>query len=248
MHPVLVSIGPFHIYSWGTMFALAFIVGTWLAAKEARRRGYDPGIVVDLAAYSVVSSLIGARLLYVLLDPSEFAGNPWRVLFITEGGLSLHGGVLGVMLMGIWFSRRYKVPFWGFADILAPSVPLGTAITRIGCFLNGCCYGVLTRVPWASFTRLASGPRHPTQIYEMLLDLVLFIYLWRKRDRIAFPGALFLDYVVGYSVIRFIVEYWRDVPHITPFLSVAQGASLVVIAGAYLMGKFLKRKAGRISP
>lgn len=229
------------------MFALAFIVGTWVAAKEAQRRGYNPGIVVDLAAYSVVSSLIGARLLYVLLDPSEFMENPWRVLFITEGGLSLHGGVLGVMLMGIWFSRRYKVPFWGFADIVAPSVPLGTAITRIGCFLNGCCYGVLTRVPWASFTRLASGPRHPTQLYEMLLDLVLFVYLWRERDRIAFPGALFLDYVVGYSIIRFVVEYWRDVPHITPYLSVAQGASLGIIALAYLLGKFLKRKAERMS-
>lgn len=227
------------------MFALAFITGTLLAAKEARRLGHDPGIIIDLAAYAVVSSLIGARLLYVLLDLKEFQGNFWKVFLLTEGGLSLHGGILGTLLMGIWFSRRYKVPFWDFADIVTPSVPLGTAIARIGCFLNGCCYGVATQVPWAIQTRLALGHRHPTQIYELLLDLLLFFYLLKRRSDIKYPGQLFIRYVVGYSIVRFIVEYWREVPYATSSLSVAQVASIGVIIGAFIFSVFLRR-SGRV--
>ena len=248
MHPVIFTIGPLKVHSWGLCLAAAFAVGTVIAAARAKREGIPAQHVLDLSLWIVLGSLAGARILYILLDFDYYAANPPAVLGIGEGGLmglSLHGGVLGALAVGALFTRRRKLPFFKLADIVAPSVALGTAIARIGCFLNGCCYGIETNLAWGTFTRYEPGLRHPTQIYEMALDLGLFAFLWHKSGRVPYPGVLFALYVAGYSIVRFVVEYWRVAERVSPSLTVAQAGSFVGIAFALGFALAARHCSGR---
>lgn len=216
MHPIFFRIGSIEVRYYGIMIALAFIIGSIVGEREARRKGFSPGIVYDLLSSVLIAAIIGARLYYVLFSElSWFITHPFEILAIWKGGLSLHGGIIGGLLAGIGFSRKKGLPVWRFADALAPSVILGQAIGRIGCTLNGCSYGRPTDLPWGIvFTDPNSlaphdMPLHPTQIYEMILSLILFAGLWAMRKRISFDGGLFLLYVMGYGVIRFFLEFFR---------------------------------------
>ncbi|MDQ7795000.1 MAG: prolipoprotein diacylglyceryl transferase [bacterium] len=237
MRPELFRLGPLTFHSYGAMLALGILAGVYVAGREARRRGIDPAIIVDFAIYGILAGLLVSRLLYVGTHLSEYLADPIRMLYIHEGGLSLHGGVIGGALVGIVYARRVRLPFWQLTDIAAPALPLATGITRIGCFLNGCCYGVPTSLPWGVYTRYAFGLRHPTQIYEAVLTGLLFWLLWRFRHRARWDGQVFLLYVAIYSAIRFGVEAFREVAMLTPWLSVAQAASLAfftLAAGIWL--------------
>ncbi len=216
MYPIFFRIGPIEVRYYGMMIALAFIVGAILGERESRRRGFSPGLVYDLLSYLLIAAIIGSRLYYVLFsDPYWFITHPLEIFAIWKGGLSLHGGMAGGLLAGIWFCKRKGLPVWRFTDILTPSIILGQAIGRIGCTLNGCSYGRPTTLPGGViFTNLNSLaplgiPLHPTQIYELVLDLILFAGLWIARKRITFDGQLFLTYVMGYGVIRFFIEFFR---------------------------------------
>ncbi len=245
MYPVVLHIGQISVYSYGLMLSIAIIVGTFLAMREAKRVGWEPGLVVDFIALAVLGGLVGSRLVYVALDPGLFLKEPWRVFFLQEGGLSLHGAVLGGVLVGIWFTRKHGIAFWKLADICAPSLALGTAIARIGCFLNGCCYGLPTGGAWGVLTRYAPGLRYPTQLFESALSLVLFFFLWKFRERTRFPGQLFFGYLLGYSLIRFGVEFFRASQAFSAWLTVAQVASLGIAAAALLIMGFLARSSYR---
>ncbi len=218
MHPIIAKLGPFTIYSYGMMVAIAFLAGLHIARIEARRKGLDINIVYDFVFYLIIGSLIGARLYYLaFFNPSIFIKDPVSVLKLWEGGLAIHGALLGGTLSAILFSRIRRTSFWGLADLTAPSMILGQAIGRIGCFLNGCCFGVPTtsffgiRFPKGSLPDLAYGglPVYPTQIYEFLLDLSAFFILWSIRRRIRFNGGLFLVYLMMYSCIRIWVSSLR---------------------------------------
>ncbi|MCL4425543.1 MAG: prolipoprotein diacylglyceryl transferase [Firmicutes bacterium] len=246
MHPIVFSFGSFEVHTWGVMFALAFLLGTALAMLEAGRRGLDPNLILDLALYTSVAAIVGARLLFVLLEWPYYSGNPISVLWIREGGLSLHGGLLGGVLVGLWFAGHQRIPKGRLADIVAPSVAIGTMVARFGCFFEGCCYGTLTEGWWGTLTRYAPGLRHPAQLYEAALDLVLFLFLWFWRKRVRVPGQLFLLYIGLYSVIRFGVEFFREVPHLYGWLTVAQLASLVIAALAFVWYHWLGARTSRL--
>lgn len=248
LHPIFFRIGSFEIHTWGVMFALAFLLGTVLAMKEAQRRGLDPNLILDFAMYTAVAAIVGARLLFVLLEWPYYAENPISILWIREGGLSLHGGLLGGVLVGLWFTSRHRIPKGVLADIAAPSVAIGTMVARFGCFFEGCCYGTLTQGWWGTLTRYAPGLRHPAQLYEAALDFLLFLFLWSWRKRVRVPGQLFLLYLGLYSVIRFVVEFFREVPHLFSWLTVAQLASLFIAAVAFVWYDWLGARAGRQSP
>lgn len=216
MHPILLQIGTVEIRWYGVMIALAFLAGTFLGAREARRRGYDPELIYDFLLYVMIAAIAGARLYYVLVsDPVYFFRHPLDIPAIWRGGLALHGGLIGGLLAGVWFCRKRRLAFWGFADLLTPSIMLGQAVGRGACTLNGCSYGKPTTLPWAiAFTDPAAQaphniPLHPTQVYEMAADFLIFLFLWNLRRKMRFEGQLFLIYLVIYSVARFILEFFR---------------------------------------
>lgn len=216
MYPILIKIGSIEIRYYGVMIALAFIVGAVIGDREARRKGFPHGAVYDLLSYLLIAAILGARLYYVIFaDISWFIRHPLEIFAIWRGGLSLHGGFIGGLLTGIWYCRKRGFPAWRFADVLAPSIALSQAIGRIGCTLNGCSYGRPTTLPWGVvFTDPNSLaplgiPLHPTQIYEMIMSLILFAGLWYGRKKVTFDGQLFITYLMGYGVIRFFLEFFR---------------------------------------
>jgi len=258
MRPILFHIGPLPIRAYGTMMVVAFAAGIAWAAREARRRGLEAGLILDFSVWLILSGVFFARLVFVALDPAL----SWRDLpYIWRGGLSYHGGVLGGVLAAVVFARLRRLSFWTLADICAPSIALGYGFARIGCLLNGCCYGVPTSLPWGMrfFDEQCSltAPSHPTQIYSALASWALFGGLVAFSRRSKLTGSVFLLYLMSYSVIRFLIEFLRRgvtaQPLKTPWLAwltEAQLASIVIfiVAGLIWWRLARLRRAGPARP
>lgn len=240
MFPILIRLGPIEIRSYGVMIALAFVAGLIVGVKEAKRRGVNPDLIHDFLAYAMLGGILGARLYYVMMsEPLWYLSHPGQILAVWKGGLAIHGGIVGGLLAGIWFTRRRRLGFWRFADLLTPSLILGQAIGRLACVFNGCSYGKpAPDLPWAIvFTDLRAQaplgvPLHPTQFYELFTDLGIFLLLWGLRKRpTRFDGQLFLIYGICYGVARFVLEAFRgDSLMFGDLIPVAQAMSLVVLA------------------
>lgn len=240
MHPVLFRIGPLAIYSYSAALVTAFLVGTLLAYREAPRLGIDPENVLDLAILIGITSILGARVTYVLL----YGGSLWTI-FSRGEGLAFHGGLVGGFLIAFWYVRRKKMPVGVTADLAAPSVALGYAITRIGCLMYGCCYGKVSDLPWALPSSFVDSlPRHPTQLYAFFSSLLIFGILRYLKPRKAFDGYLFVVYVGLYGLYRFIVEFYREGLPTLGFLSLGQVVSLGMIGAAALLVRFWPWKSG----
>ena len=218
MYPIIAKFGPVTIYSYGLLVAIAFLLGIFIARLEARRKSIKPDLLYDLSLYLVIGSLLGGRLYYLIFfNPQVFIREPLSILKVWEGGLAIHGAVFGGILACFLFSRIHKTSFWKLADIVAPSVILSQAIGRIGCFLNGCCFGVPTesrfgvKFPAGTMPDLAySGLAvHPTQLYELFFSMIGFFVLWSVRKKIRFDGGLFLLYLMTYNCIRIVVSSLR---------------------------------------
>lgn len=251
MHPIIVKFGAVTIYSYGMMVAIAFLVGVYVARIEAARRHIEKDLLYDLVFSLLIGALIGARLYYlVFFDPSSFIKDPVSIFKIWEGGLAIHGAILGGIVAGLIFARLKQKSFWRIADLVAPSLLLGQAIGRIGCFLNGCCFGVPTesifgvRFPKTSLADIAYRGLlvHPTQIYEFLLNLIGFFILWVARRKVKFDGGIFLLYLTMYSCIRLATSGLRgDSLYVwTTDLKIAQIISIIIFVIAFIL--FKKRK------
>ncbi|MEW6325076.1 MAG: prolipoprotein diacylglyceryl transferase [Nitrospirota bacterium] len=237
MFPVLIKFGALELRAYGVMIAAAFLLATWLGVREARRKGFDPELIYDLLFVVMLSSVAGARLYFVLFsEPAWYFSHPFELIAIWKGGMSLHGGLLGGLLAGLWFTRRHRLSFWRFADTLTPSIMLGQAVGRLACVLNGCSYGKPASLPWAiTFTNPQAQaplnvPLHPTQWYELGADLTLFGLLWAVRSKTRFEGQLFLIYWMSYGVARLGLETFRgDSLLINGVIPVPQLASAVIL-------------------
>lgn len=217
MHPELLHWQFIHLRSYGVMLAIAFLAGTWLALREARRTGLDEDRVISVILITLVASILGARGLYVLEHVNEFRHEWGSVFALWQGGLTLYGGIVAGAAAGLIGARQLGLPMWRVADALTPSLAIGTAFGRVGCFLNGCCYGKPTRLPWGvrfpqdSFPAQEFGnvPVHPSQLYFALAGLVLFAitYAWRKRVRV--PGTLFWAFVAMFALVRIPLDMTR---------------------------------------
>ena len=242
MRPILWQVGPLSIYAYGFFLALGFLVATYFAAAISKERGISPDEVVDLSLVVCIASIVGARLGFVLLEFPYYRLHPWEILRLREGGLSFHGGLILGVAAGIWFCRRRQISPWRMADLVAPAVALGTAIARIGCLLNGCCYGYVTELPVGLPVALGdTSHRHPTQIYASIANLLLFLYLYRRRHHGRFDGYLGLVYLVLYSILRSIVEIFRESQPLFGPIKVAQAFSFLMIIGAGLAIYFIER-------
>jgi len=244
MYPVLFRIGPLTIYSYGLMVALGFLAGIGIAIWLAKREKIATEKILDLAVYVLIASVVGARLFYVIEFWPEFITNPLNVFFVWQGGLVFYGGLLLAVITILIYAQASKINVWKLLDIIAPATALGYAIGRIGCFLNGCCYGIECSLPWAvSFPNLA-GLRHPTQIYASLTGLLIFgllMVLWRFRK---FEGQVFCAGLTMYGIYRFSIEFVRVNPRYILGLSMAQwGSILLVIIGLSIYYILSTRKA-----
>ncbi len=214
MHPEFIRLGPLDIHTYGVLVAIGFVVGLAVAARRARREGIDPERVTDLGVWLIVSGMLGGKLFHIIFFWNDFIYG-WR----TEGvrslreGFVFYGGFIAASLTAVAYARVKRLSFAKLADIFAPSVALGHAFGRMGCFFNGCCYGKPCSLPWAvRFPRphvMAGIPVHPTEIYEALGNLVIFAGLSALYRHKRFDGQIWWLYVLGYGVLRFIVEFFR---------------------------------------
>ncbi len=255
MHPVLFHIGPVTVRSYGVLLMLAFIAGIWLASGQARRRGFSSDLAIDLGIWSLVGGVVFARLLFVALNWSAYAPDPIHILYIwREGGLSFHGGLLGGVLAGVLLAHRRGVSFWTLADIASPALALGYAVARVGCLLNGCCYGAPTSLPWgirfqvypdAGITTL---PSHPTQIYSSLGSLLILAILLKAAPRLRAPGQLFCLYLALYAPVRAAIEILRrdyTAVRLVDGITQAQAASAVLLPAAVIVFFILGRREAK---
>jgi phosphatidylglycerol:prolipoprotein diacylglycerol transferase len=240
------------------MLAIAFLVGTWLALKEARRLALDEDHVVTVILVVLVASVLGARALYVMEHIAEFRRQWGSVIAIWQGGLTLYGGVVAGTAAGLIAARRLRLPMWTVADALTPSFALGTVFGRIGCFLNGCCYGKPTHLPWGvvfppdSFAGLEFGttPVHPSQLYFSFSGLVLFAFVWFMRGSMRVAGTLFWTFIAMFALVRIPLDWTRTYEPDAIALTLgkvtfteSQITSFVIVLFALLMILRLRRTA-----
>ena len=221
MFPTIFEIGTFRLATYGLMMMVAFIAGIQLAARRAPAKGIKADFVHNVSTVILIASLLGARFAYVITHLSEFQGqwlntiNPFQNEQFGIAGLVLLGGVLAAIPATWYYSRRHGHDMRTVFDLLAPSLALGIAIGRLGCLLNGCCFGHACDLPWAVHYPDSSwlhqlGAVHPTQIYSMLANLVIMGILLKTASRVHFRGKIFALFLILYSPARFLVEFLRD--------------------------------------
>ncbi|MBA2123366.1 prolipoprotein diacylglyceryl transferase [bacterium Unc6] len=208
MRQILFHIGPFAVYSYGLFLAIGIFLAMAVIKKFSR---VSPSIVNSLSIWTVIGGIIGARLFYVFLNIAYYIQSPLEVFAIHKGGLVLYGGIAGGLILGFIFCKIRKLNFWQILDDVAMGLPLGMASGRLGCFLNGCCYGKETQVLWAVKYPDILYKVHPVQIYEALLLVFLFfvIYGFRKAFKAKIRGDVFLLCIIFYAIIRFFMEFLR---------------------------------------
>lgn len=255
MHPILFSFGPLTIHTYGFLIAVGFLLGLVLAIRQAQKEGIPSNKIIDLGFYILLAAIIGSRLFFILINLSHYMKNPIDIFKIWEGGLVFYGGVLLAVPTAIWYVKKNSLGIWSTADIFAPSIAIGHAIGRLGCFSAGCCYGkVAESLPWAvTFTdpqslALIGVPLHPTQLYESAGEFIIFLILIVLRRYKSFNGQIFMTYLLLYSVLRFIVEFFRgDVGRgfILYNLSVSQGISILMFLIGVIGLILLKRRGNQ---
>ena len=236
MFPVLFQIGGISIYSYGVMISLAILVAALALFREAPRDGINPDHVLEAIIVAAITGLIGSRLLYVALNWDLFSDRLLSIFFARYEGLTFYGaffgGVLGLLVWG-W---RRKVDFFRMGDLLAPYLALGYAFGRVGCFLNGCCYGKVSDVAWALPAPAADNLlHHPVQLYASLGAIVIFVILKLVRPAKPFNGFLLLALFALYGLLRFTTEFFRDEAIVWIGLTTAQLFSLGLLAASLIM-------------
>ena len=244
--PIALQLGPLAVRWYGLMYLVGFAL-IWLAGRYRIRT--QPGGVWsakdldDAMFYGILGTIIGGRLGYVLFyKPGDYFAEPWRMLYLWEGGMSFHGGFLGVVIAMAWFAASRRQDWLRITDFIAPLVPLALATGRLGNFINAELWGRPASVPWAMvFPNVDGTPRHPSQLYEFLLEgVLLFALLWWYSAKPRARGAVSGWFLVGYGSLRFLAEFTRQPDAFLGLLalgmSMGQWLSLpMILAGAALI-------------
>jgi phosphatidylglycerol:prolipoprotein diacylglycerol transferase len=248
--PILVEIGPLRVSWYGLMYVLGFFASYLLVRYQMKKKdfGVSKLDVENLYFYLILGLIIGARLGYVLFyDLKMYLKDPLEIFAIWHGGMSFHGGLIGVLVVAILFSWKNKKPFWKIVDLFIVTAPIGLGLGRIGNFINGELYGRETDVPWGMiFPNGGPHPRHPSQLYECALEGgALFIILWFLKDKELPEGGLLALFLSVYGIFRFFVELFRQPDKQLGFIlgpfTMGQTLSAFMIIGGILLLVYLKR-------
>ena len=252
MHPILINFGPFHLATYGTFVAVAYLAGIFWLKTQVKSM---PGMTEDkfwILVYGLfVGAILGGKILFILVSLKSYLSGEMRIIRDFRYGFVFFGGLLGAMLTGFFMVRWIQVQFLATADYLGVALPMGHSIGRLGCLGTGCCYGRPTTMPWGialggpySITprRLWGIPLHPTQLYEAFGNIAICLFLLyyllpkAKRKEIV-PGTIFLSYIILYSIARFINEFYRGDDRGWSYgsLYVSQWISIACILGASVL-------------
>ena len=217
MHPTLLKIFGVEVHTYGLLLAIAFLLGIQLFVARSRARGLPEEPMHTLALWLLLLAIAGGRALFVLTHWSDYAPDPLAIFRLWEGGLMLYGGYILAIAGGIVYVRRAKIPVWRVADAVAPSMALGVGIGRLGCFMNGCCFGLPTSLPWgihfppgsASSYHFADVPIHPSQLYLSGAGFLILALLLALDRRPRFDGWLFWSYIAVDAGFRFLIDFTR---------------------------------------
>ena len=250
--PVALQLGPLAIHWYGLMYLAGFITFLWLGRKRIallKEPQINAKVLDDLLFYGVLGVILGGRLGYVLFyKAGYYFSHPMEIFAVWQGGMSFHGGFLGVLVAMAWFAHKHQLRWLQLTDFIAPLVPPGLAFGRLGNFINGELWGRPTDVPWAMiFPKADNVPRHPSQLYEFALEgVLLFALLWiyaRKPRPLGAVSGLFL---IGYGSLRFLVEFTREPDDFLGLLSLGmsmgQWLSLPMVAAGVLLTVFSYRR------
>lgn len=207
MHPVICKIGPFSVFSYGFMLVIAFIIASTLACIQAKRININPDTILNFLFISFISGIIGARIFYVAYNFNYYSSNLLEIVMLQRGGLSWFGGLILGSVSGLAYLKIKKLKVFDVLDLVVPFLALAQALGRIGCLLNGCCYGKESK--FGIFIDSLDATVIPTQIYSSLLLLVIYVILRFLQDRPHKSAEIFFTYLFLYSVKRFFIEFLR---------------------------------------
>ncbi len=261
MYPKLFDFGPLTLWgetyqpflpTYGFLLAVGFLIALKVAASRGKRQGIEANLTLDLGLYILISALLGAKLLLLIVDWDHYSQDP--LTLIRSGGV-FYGGLIAAVVTSIFFIYKHRLPVWKICDIMAPSIALGHAIGRLGCFSAGCCYGKPTTLPWGimftdPYAREITGVPlgiglHPTQLYDAGAETLIFLFLILLALKKRFDGQIFWAYVATYSTARFIIEFFRGDMRGFVFaesLSTSQFISIIMLAMAVIAMAFLRRR------
>lgn len=236
MHRIFFQLGPITLYFYGFFVALAVLLSVFLILRETKKNGISQEKIFDLLIAVLIGGIIGGRLLFVIINWNYYAGYPLGIFKIYEGGLAFQGALFGAGVTIITFAAVKKLSFWEISDLIAPYIALGQAVGRIGCFMNGCCFGrVITRGIGVTFPG-ETVVKIPAQIYSSIVLLLLFLVLIELRQRKFFTGYVFVSYLILDSILRFFLDFLRgDTPGIVLGLKLSQ----LISVGIFIIGIIL---------
>lgn len=247
--PYIFKMGRFELRWYGLMYILGFVSSYFLFTRQVRKKGLEIGReeTESLYFHMIAGLIVGARLGYVVFyDLGGYLGDPLEIFAVWRGGMSFHGGGIGVLLAVVLFSKRRRRDFWLMMDLVAATAPAGLFFGRLGNFINGELFGRPTDLPWAMVFPEGGGvPRHPSQIYEALLEgVLLFVILWALKDRVKRSGMVFSAFLVLYGSFRFMVEFVREPDPQIGFVAgpFTMGQALCALMIALGIGVFLLRR------
>jgi phosphatidylglycerol---prolipoprotein diacylglyceryl transferase len=246
VYPKILELGPITIHAYGLLLAAAFIMGIWVTSRNAGKAGINPDAIWNMGLIVIFSALLGSKIILLFSNFQHYSKNYGEIFSLA----SLHspGVYFGSLFLALGaasiYAKKQRLPGRAFADVAAPGIALGQAISRLGCLSAGCCYGKPTHLPWGITFRNQYAadnvgvplniPLHPTQIYEFLASLLLFLFLTRQLSRKHFSGQILLEFLGIYSVLKFFIEFFRDDDRgfvLYGLLSTSQLISIVTIAG-----------------
>ncbi|HIJ60330.1 MAG TPA: prolipoprotein diacylglyceryl transferase [Nitrospirae bacterium] len=249
--PEILKIGPFAIRWYGLMYLIGFMCSYLLVRflLKERKIKYDKDFVESLFSYLIIGLLIGARLGYVIFyNLSHYLQHPLEIFAIWYGGMSFHGGLIGAVIGGILFCKKFRIDFWQTSDIIILTAPIGIGLGRIGNFINAELYGRPTNSPLAMIfpTDPLRIPRHPSQLYEFFFEgVVLFIILWSIRNKNLPKGAITSLFIGLYGVFRFFIEFFREpdghIGYFFGFITLGQILCILMIITAFILNNFIIR-------
>lgn len=250
MYPILFSTPWFNVYTYGLLIAAGYTAGTFIILREAGRAGLNREAIFDMLIIQLIVGIMGSRLLFLL----EY--NPEKLTFsdffaFEQGGLTFYGSVISSFIFDLLYLKARKIPFWPVMDCIGFGLPLGIMLARLGCFFNGCCYGTACSYAWGfHFEHAGPGLHHPTQLYESLSGLAIFIVLQYLRRFRRNHGEMFLACMGLYGFFRFFIEFWRaENPAVLFGLKLSQLIGIGAIAFSFIAWKVIDRsRQYRIMP